>query len=153
MTKQLKISKAFTLIEMLVVISLIGILAALALVSFGASQKQARDAQRKSDLKQFQTSIENYASINSGLYPVYATTLQIDSTDSSFCTSDLNLSSCPVDPKNEDNLVYKYISDALGTNFVLWSLLENKTSTYWVVCSNGRNGELGSAPNSATCPI
>ena len=44
-------NKAFTLIEMLVVISLIGILAALALVSFGVSQKQARDSARKSDLK------------------------------------------------------------------------------------------------------
>ncbi len=44
--------KAFTLIEMLVVISLIGILAALAMVSFSSVQKQARDTARKSDLKQ-----------------------------------------------------------------------------------------------------
>ncbi|WKZ25733.1 MAG: type II secretion system protein [bacterium] len=142
----------FTLVEMLVVISLIGILAALALVSFGSSQKQARDSQRKSDLKQFQTTIENYASLNSGLYPVYTTTLQIDSSDSNFCTDELNLTSCPIDPKNTENLVYKYVSNATGTSFVLWTGLENK-EVFWVICSSGRNGESDIAPSSSTCPI
>jgi len=47
--KKLENSKAFTLIEMLVVISLIGILAALALASYAGTQKQARDTNRKSD--------------------------------------------------------------------------------------------------------
>lgn len=145
-------NKAFTLIEMLVVISLIGILATLALVSFGPSQKQARDTTRKSDLKQFQTSIENYATLNSGLYPIHTTTLQITSTDSSFCTAELNLSSCPIDPKNSDNLIYKYISNATGSDFVLWAGLENK-AVYWVVCSSGRNAESASQPSSSTCPI
>jgi len=61
--------KAFTLIEMLVVISLIGILTALALASFTSSQKQARDVVRKSDLKQYQTLLESYANMASGFYP------------------------------------------------------------------------------------
>jgi prepilin-type N-terminal cleavage/methylation domain-containing protein len=47
-----KIIKGFTLIELLVVISLIGLLAALALVSYIGVQKQGRDTQRKSDLRQ-----------------------------------------------------------------------------------------------------
>ena len=49
-------TSAFTLIELLVVISIIGILAAMVTVSFTASQRQARDAAKKSDLKQYQTS-------------------------------------------------------------------------------------------------
>ena len=146
------LNSAFTLIEMLVVISLIGILAALALVSFGGAQKQARDTTRKSDLKQYQTSIEGYASKNGGLYPVYATATTIPSSGG-LCTS-LNIGTCPLDPKNISPNLYKYISDASGTNYVFWGGLENKTPTvYWVICSNGKTGESASAPTTSTCPI
>jgi len=58
----------FTLIELLVVISVIGILASIALVSFGPAQKQARDTQRKSDLKQIRTALELYYN-DYGYYP------------------------------------------------------------------------------------
>ena len=64
-----KLAWGFTLIEILVVISIIGVLASLALVSFAGTQKQARDTQRKNDLKQYQTSLENFANNNSSLYP------------------------------------------------------------------------------------
>ena len=142
----------FTLIEMLVVICLIGILAGLALVSFGGAQKQARDTTRKSDLKQYQTSVEGYASRNNGIYPIYITATTIPSSGG-FCTL-LNIGTCPLDPKNISPYLYKYISDANGTNYVLWGGLENKTPTvYLVVCSNGKIGESASAPSSATCPI
>lgn len=144
--------KAFTLIEMLVVISLIGILTTIALVSFGASQKQARDTNRKSDLKQYQTSLENYANINSGIYPIYATATTIPSSGG-FCTA-LNIGNCPLDSKNVTPLIYRYISNATGTNYVIWAGLENKTPTqYFIVCSNGKNGISTTAPTTATCPL
>ena len=142
----------FTLIEMLVVISLIGILATLALVSFGVSQKQARDSARRSDLKQYQTSVENYANINNGIYPIYATVTTIPSSGG-FCT-DLNIGTCPLDVKNISPYLYKYVSDATGTNYVFWAGLEAKTPTeYFIICSNGKSGQSTTAPSSATCPI
>ena len=142
----------FTLIEMLVVISLIGILAALALASFGGAQKQARDTTRKSDLKQYQTSAEGYASKNKGLYPIYTTATTIPSSGG-FCTL-LNIGTCPLDPKNISPYLYKYISNATGTNYIFWGGLENKTPTeYFIICSNGKSGQSTTAPSSATCPI
>lgn len=151
----LTLKSGFTLIEMLVVISLIGILAALAMVSFTSVQKQARDTTRKSDLKQYQTATENYASKNNGIYPIHTTIVTI-ATGSSLCgSSELNLGACILDPKNASPYQYKYISDTNGTNYVYWGGLEKNTPTvYWVICSNGKVGEkTGSAPSSSTCPI
>ena len=147
--------KGFTLIELLVVISLIGILAALALVSYTGTQKQARNAQRKSDLKQYQNSLELFANKNNGLYPSY------DTNPTSLC-SVLGLgSNCPDDPRaSEPGQFYRYQSDGSGTGnpeateYVLWAELEN-TDEYWVLCSNGRVGATteGIPPSiSGTCP-
>lgn len=154
--------KAFTLIEMLVVISLIGILAAIALISFGSVQKSARDTTRRSDLKQYQTAIESYANKLNGLFPEYNA---VRSASINLCGS-LNTQFepdiiCPEDPKSTTNGVYSYISDGSGvsgsasaTKYVLWAKLENKTpTTYWFVCSNGRNGESTSTPSVAGCSI
>lgn len=146
------LNSAFTLIEMLVVISLIGILATLALVSFGASQKQARDTARRSDLKQYQTAVENYANLNNGIYPVYATATTIPSSGG-LCTA-LNIGTCPLDVKNVSPYLYKYISDTNGTNYIFWAGLEAKTPTqYFIICSNGKSGQSTTAPSSSTCPI
>jgi prepilin-type N-terminal cleavage/methylation domain-containing protein len=156
--------KAFTLIEMLVVISLIGVLAAIALISFGSVQKSARDTTRKSDLKQYQTALEMYGNLTSGLFP---SRTAVQSAYSILC-GDLNIRlepdiTCSQDPKTLTDATYydyKYITDgtngtASATKYVLWGKLENKVNTYWVVCSNGKNGEYvnASAPSTNVCPI
>ena len=51
---------AFTLIELLVVMALIGTLATLLLANFNAARERARDAQRKSDLRNIQTALRLY---------------------------------------------------------------------------------------------
>jgi len=153
----------FTLVELLVVISIIGILAAIALVSFTSSQKQARDTVRKSDTKQYQLALENFANKSGGLYPqrpdgsgvVAWTTL---------CT-DIALTGCPQDPRytKDATFVYEYqsngaISDgtAAATSYVIWAKIENVTvTTYWIVCSNGKSGvsTSGIPPTGGTCPL
>lgn len=50
MKNKIKKNKAFTLIEVLVVATIIGVLVTVAAVSFANSQKRSRDARRKADL-------------------------------------------------------------------------------------------------------
>lgn len=157
------IKKGFTLIELLVVISIIGVLATLVLVSFSPAQKQARDTQRKSDIKQYQNSLEMYASKGNGLFPGENSTVSADSTSGGLC-GDLGLTSCSSDPKESTDATYdyKYQSDgsvstgaAVATKYVLWAKLENSTN-YWVNCSNGKVGakaQSGFSVSGGTCPL
>lgn len=60
---------AFTLLELLVVIGIIGILVALATVSYSATQKAGRDSRRKQDMVAIQNALEQYYSANVYKYP------------------------------------------------------------------------------------
>lgn len=155
------IKKGFTLIELLVVISIIGILSTLIAANLNAARERARDVQRRSDLKQFQASLENFANSNSGLYPSFTSMLTGDL--SSLCTA-VGISSaanCPKDPKNEDDYVYHFISNGTGsgtataTIYNFSAMLENSkavTTPYFVVCSNGKSGEAA-MPSTYVCPL
>lgn len=58
----------FTIVELLIVIVVIGILAAITIVAYNGIQSRARDTQRKSDTTVITQALEYYYSIN-GEYP------------------------------------------------------------------------------------
>ena len=60
--------KAFTIVELLIVIVVIGILAAISIVSYNGIQNRARDTSVKSSASQVRTKIESWNSIK-GAYP------------------------------------------------------------------------------------
>ncbi len=60
---------SFTLIELLIVVAIIGILAALIIVSITSASAKARDVKRQEDLKNIQKALEMYYTAN-GSYPV-----------------------------------------------------------------------------------
>tara|TARA_B100002051_G_C16744745_1_gene646738 strand:- start:6073 stop:6804 length:732 start_codon:yes stop_codon:yes gene_type:complete len=61
-------TKGFTLAELLVVIAVISILSSFIFVNVSDSRASARDAQRKSDLRELQSAIELYR-LDNGTYP------------------------------------------------------------------------------------
>jgi len=58
----------FTLVELLIVIAIIGILAAIVLVNLNSSRSQTRDVRRVADIRQILTAMQLYFNDNSG-YP------------------------------------------------------------------------------------
>lgn len=66
--KKTLLGKGFTLVEVLVVISIIGILSSILYVSFGESKEMARNKAIQAELKEVQLALELYKSQN-GRYP------------------------------------------------------------------------------------
>ncbi|HEY8992427.1 MAG TPA: type II secretion system protein [Candidatus Microsaccharimonas sp.] len=62
-------SKAFTIVELIIVIAVIGILAAIMIVSYNGVQQKARDVSRLSDIDTVSSNLTLYAKEHNGLYP------------------------------------------------------------------------------------
>jgi type IV pilus assembly protein PilA len=68
----------FTLVELLVVMLILGILAAIAIPSFFNQRDKARDAEAKTAAKTAQTAIETYATENNGSYALASPAKLVD---------------------------------------------------------------------------
>jgi general secretion pathway protein G len=121
----------FTLIEILVTATIIGLLAAVASISYSQLTKQSRDAKRKTDLEQVRAALEIYRS-NSDTYPVGTgwATLSV------LTGPIIYLQTLPSDPKSA-NFSYYYSGDI--NDYTLAAQLEVSSS-----CSSG-------APGGSSC--
>jgi prepilin-type N-terminal cleavage/methylation domain-containing protein len=63
-------NKGFTLVELMVVISIVALLSAVVLSSINTARSKGRDAQRKLMAKQIQNALELYKLDNNGSYPL-----------------------------------------------------------------------------------
>ncbi len=146
MSKILSKYSGFTLIELIIVIAVLAGLASLILVTYPASQRKARDAQRQSDIKQFQTALEVYATRNNNRFPTSSGNI------SSLCSA-ISLSPCPDDPSPSQN--YSHVSTA--TEYQIWAQMEypdaDGNTQWFVTCSNGQVGFTTSVPSGASCVL
>lgn len=100
----------FTLVELIIVIVVIGVLAAIVMVVFPATQAQARDAQRTSDIKTIVKALEQFHALN-GHYP---NTTQM--LDANFRSDTLQLEDEAVKaPGNTTTIGYCWANNSTGT--------------------------------------
>lgn len=122
--------RGFTLIEVLVVISLVGILMAISLTAFYSTRKSARDAKRKADLEQIRSALEMYRS-DVGAYPTHTASPNNWFYGNSIfytrgITTDTYLSVAPSDPV----FTNRYYYNSSSANFYnLCSVLELSTTS------------------------
>jgi len=137
--------KGFTLIELLIVIAIIGVLATLLMVNFVGVRQRARDAQRKSDLRQLQSALEIYRSDNGGYpNPVVSSAANlfkctsgtgkcVNSSGNCFgndpsCTT-IYMQNLPIDPNGLSPTYYNggnyFYTSSDGSAYTLGACLEN----------------------------
>lgn len=126
--------KGFTLIELLIVVAIIGILSTLLMTNFIGIRQRARDAQRKSDIRQIQSALELYRS-DTGSYPTSTAGNTLTSvacpTASSFTYSGTTyMQQIPCDPLGSSYYhAGSYYYSSNGSTYTLAACIENTADT------------------------
>lgn len=127
--------QGFTIVELLIVIVVIGILAALVITTFTGIQQKARNTERETDIKALQGQIEAYYAQN-GKYPTLA-----NMNDSSFRSS------------NMKGLDAEALKDPKGSAQTLVAAAAANSYSYAVTpsgCDNGSGGDCSGYTLTAT---
>ena len=114
MTSLHKKEQGFTIVELLIVIVVIGILAALVITTFNGIQQKGRDTERQTDIKALHGQLEAYYAQN-GRYPTLANV-----NDTTFRTTNMKgLDSAALkDPKGSA----EELKAATTTNFYVYTV-------------------------------
>jgi len=128
-------NRGFTIVELLIVIVVIGILAALVITTYTGIQKKARDTERKTDVNALHGQVEAYQAQN-GKYPT------LDELNDSTFRSD-----------NLKGLDAAALKDPNGTSGTLVGSPAANAYSYAAApsgCDNGSNGDCTSYTLTAT---
>jgi len=105
-----KTTSGFTIVELLIVIVVIAILAAISIVAYNGIQARARDTTRVSDARSITKALQAYHAIN-GRFPA-ATPGCWESSDvvdfMEYMNADYGLPKVPLDPTNQGTYRYSY---------------------------------------------
>jgi prepilin-type N-terminal cleavage/methylation domain-containing protein len=130
---------AFTLVELLVVISIIGILIGLSVFGLQGARKASRDAVRKADLEQIRSGLGMYKA-DCDLFPSdlnlsSATSLRGDGSTTACLVSNVYISEIPTDPISPA-ASYVY-SSSDGITYTICASLEQGGTT--ISCGGSTN--------------
>ena len=121
----------FTLMELLITVSIIAILISIGIASYSTINKQSRDTKRKSDIEQIRSALEMYRADNSA-YPNVGSGSWTVASDLSTALATTYILAIPSDPKGATQpYMYKATDLANGVyyGYCLSSLLETENPT------------------------
>ena len=113
--------KGFTLVELMVVIAIIAVLAAVGIAVFSTQQQNARDSRRRADIDSYASAYEAGFNSTTGQYPAL--------TGANFAGG-----VAPVDPTNSGAFVFTTSGALPGTS--------------WTVCAKLEAGSGGNSSNN-----
>lgn len=119
-------NEGFTLVELLVVISIIGVLLALSLSAFSSTKKSARDGKRKADLEQIRSALEIYRT-DCKTYPAAVSFGNPLTGAETPCLTNIYMAEVPKDSLTP---TYDYRYNGISQNsYALCAYLETVTAT------------------------
>jgi prepilin-type N-terminal cleavage/methylation domain-containing protein len=126
--------RGFTLVELIIAISIISILTAVATISYRNVSTRGRDAQRKNDLNQVKIVLSSYYNAQTPTsYVISASAATLNNTNDPLFTALVPgyIRAIPIDPQNNaaTSEIYTYQSLNSGKNFQMTATLENKLDT------------------------
>ncbi len=130
--------EGFALIELVVVVTILGLLAAIAIPSFFNQRDKAKDADAKAGVRTAQTAIESYATDNDGSY-LGATAVGLETIENTL--TDVNLSA----PSNlaADTYTVEVIAEDTLNEF---QITRNAGGTVDYTCTVGAPGKQAGCP-------
>lgn len=136
-------TKAFTLVELLVAMTIIMVLTIVAVVNYGSVQKNARDSKRKADLEKVRVALEMYRQDHDGCYPVSPSTTLV---------SEGYLDVFPIDPFG-----YAYWYDA-GAGSASCQVVNDVLSYTWYAKMESSKNDMSGVSQNVTaecdkCPF
>lgn len=102
-------TRGFTLLELLVSITIIAVLTAIGIVSYSSVNKRSRDVKRKGDLEQIRSALEMYRADNSAYPNIGTGFLDAQGLSTSLVTSGY-MPAIPDDPNSTPNYYYQAIT-------------------------------------------
>ncbi len=135
MNNHKKTRKGFTLIELLTVMAVLALLSVVILVSLNNARVKARDARRKTEMRQIYTAMLMYFDTNN-TYPIYSAN-DVCSITVGACSSLLYptsigtfLVSMPKDPTNNTTYYYRIKANTSSTFCVIATIEQDGTAFY-----------------------
>jgi prepilin-type N-terminal cleavage/methylation domain-containing protein len=109
MQKKAKKIKAFTLIEVLVVATILGVLVTIAVVSFSNAQRKSRDARRQADLEMVRQALILYRQDNGSYGNIGSDNAAFNALITTLYNEEYLTSDVVADPKNNANYFYSIV--------------------------------------------
>ncbi len=124
--------KGFTILEILVVISVIAVLIGIAIPRFKGLQDEAKIVKAKAEVRTLKAAVESYKNNNNGALP-------LDIGAALTTARPLLITSTLYDPFEPANTIYGYAKNTAGTCYVIWA--------------NGVNGTSESSIAAGSCDV